>query len=85
MINVAFDGTIAKANNSPYNMIKLEEIELLLDLLNKTDSEIKKYLDDENNGKLRRSAYNLLTNKKQPLKEKINLLNHLKNILKESR
>jgi len=82
--HVAFDGTIAKANNSPYNIIKLKEIELLLDLLNKSHAEIKEYLDDKNNEKLRRSAYKLLTNKKQPLKEKVNLLTHLKKILKES-
>jgi transposase len=82
--HIAIDGTIIKSNNSPYNMIRPEEIDLLLDLLNHDEKYINDYLDDKNNDKLRESAYNLLVNKNQSLKEKIEFLNNLKDILKES-
>jgi len=83
--HIAIDGTIMKSNNSPYNMIRSEEIDLVLDLLNHDEKYIEDYLNNENNDKLRESAHNLLVNKKQPLKEKIEFLNNLKDILKESK
>ena len=82
--HVAFDGTIAKANNSPHNIIKLTDIELLLKLINSSIREIKNYLKDVNNPKLRKSAMNFLMNNKLSKKNKISFLNHLKDILEET-
>ena len=82
--HIAVDGTIARSNNSNYNIIKLEEIELLLNLLKLKSKEIDQYLKDKNREKLRRSAYNLLKNKNQSVDEKIDMLNKLKDILLES-
>lgn len=81
--HIAIDGTIIKANNSNYNIIKLKEIELLLNLLNQSTSEINKYLETEGKN-LRKSAYKLLKNKNKTRQEKIDLLKKLKNILLET-
>lgn len=82
--HIAIDGTIIKANNSNYNVIKLEEIELLLKLLNQNKSEINKYLKSDEGKNLRKSAYKLLKNKNKTQQEKIDLLKNLKDILLES-
>lgn len=65
--HIAIDGTIIKANNSNCNIIKLEEIELLLKLLNQKTEEINEYLKSDESKKLRQSAYNLLKNKNKYL------------------
>jgi len=82
--HISIDGTIARSNNSNYNIIKLNEIDLLLDLLKLKQKEIDEYLKDKNSVKLRRSAYKLLKNKNQTVDEKIDMLNKLKEILLES-
>lgn len=82
--HIAIDGTIIKANNSNYNIIKLEEIELLLKLLNQKNEEINEYLKSEDSKNLRRSAYKLLKNKNKSKQDKIQLLKKLKDILLKS-
>jgi hypothetical protein len=41
--HINIDRTIVKANNSSYNMIRLDEIDLCLNLLKLSEKEIKKY------------------------------------------
>jgi hypothetical protein len=82
--HLSFDGTIAKANNSPYNMIKLDEIDFCLNLLKLSEKEIKNYLNDKNNDKVRKSVYKILTDKNKSVEEKISFLNDLKSVLNES-
>ncbi|MCL2116730.1 MAG: IS1182 family transposase [Methanobrevibacter sp.] len=83
--HISFDGTIVKANNSPYNMIRLEEIELCLNLLKLSEKEIKEYLDDKNNDKVRESVYKILIDKNKSVEDKIIFLNDLKSVLTESK
>ena len=52
-------GTTIKTNNSNYNIIKIEEIKLILKLLNQSKSENKEYSENKNNPKLRKSTYRL--------------------------
>jgi transposase len=82
--HISIDGTIAKANNSPYNMIRLKEINFCLNLLKLGEKEIKKYLNDKNNDKVRESVYKILVDKNKSVKEKIHFLNDLKDVLNES-
>jgi len=82
--HISIDGTIAKANNSPYNMIRLDEINFCLDLLKLTKKEIKEYLENKNNDKVRESVYKILTDGKKSVEEKISFLNDLKDVLNES-
>ena len=60
-----FDGTIVKANNSPYNMIKPKEIDFCLELLKSGEKEVKEYLNDKNNDRVCGSLYKILTDKKK--------------------
>jgi len=82
--HVSIDGTIVKANNSSYNMIRLEEIDFCLDLLKLSEKKIKEYLNDKNNDKVRESVYKILIDKNKSVEEKITFLNDLKAVLKES-
>jgi transposase len=83
--HLSIDGTIVKANNSSYNMIKLDEIEFCLNLLKLSEKEIKNYLNDKSNDKIRESVYKILTDKNKTVKDKINFLNDLKEVLNESK
>ena len=54
--HVAIDGTVIKANNSNYNILKLEDIDLILDLLKLSSDDIDAYLKENKNDKIRKSA-----------------------------
>jgi hypothetical protein len=56
--------TIIKANNSNYNILKLEDIDLILDLLKLSSNDIDAYLKENKNDKIRKSAYDFLKNTK---------------------
>lgn len=77
--NIAIDGTIIKANNSNYNIIKAKEIDKLIKI-------VKKQYDTETiigkGYKLSKSAYRFLTNPHLTDKEKITKLQELKKELK---
>lgn len=78
---VEIDGTIAKANNSPYNVIKQDDIEKLIEILKNeytTDEIIDRGIE------LRRPAYKLLTNEKVSDYEKLEKLYKLQVQLRES-
>ena len=77
----AIDGTIIKANNSNYNIIKAKEIDKLIKIIRKqydTETIIEKGY------KLSKSAYRFLTNPKLTDNEKIKKLQELKKELKKS-
>lgn len=79
--HIAIDGTIIKANNSNYNIIKAKEIDKLIKIIKKqynTETIIEKGY------KLSKSAYRFLTNPKLTDKEKITKLQELKKELKKS-
>ena len=71
----AIDGTIIKANNSNYNIIKAKEIDKLIKIIRKqydTETILEKGY------KLSKSAYRFLTNHKLTDNEKIKKLEELK-------
>ena len=71
----AIDGTIIKANNSNYNIIKAKEIDKLIKIIRKqydTETILEKGY------KLSKSAYRFLTNPKLTDNEKIKKLQELK-------
>ena len=75
---IALDGTILKAFNSPFNILKMKDIKILL----KHFTEEK--LPDEEISDLRDSAQKFLHSNKLLDHEKIDVLNTLKEILEES-
>ncbi len=79
--HVAIDGTIIKANNSNYNIIKMKDIEKLLKLLPETldEEELK-----EAKKSLNRSAYKILTSIRMTNEEKIDYVKFLKSELEKS-
>ena len=83
--HVAIDGTVIKANNSNYNILKLEDIDLILDLLKLSSDDIDAYLKENKNDKIRKSAYDFLKNTKSSVEDKVSFLNKLKDVLFESK
>ncbi len=79
--HVAIDGTIIKANNSNYNIIKMKDVEKLLKLLPETldEEELK-----EAKKSLNRSAYKILTSIRMTNEEKIDYVKFLKVELEKS-
>ena len=79
--HIAIDGTIIKANNSNYNIIKAKEIDKLIKIIRKqydTETILEKGY------KLSKSAYRFLTNPKLTDNDKIKKLQELKKELKKS-
>lgn len=73
--HIAIDGTIKKAYNSPFNIIKEKDISLLMKhymVQELTKDEIKK---------LRRTARNFLKDKSKSDEEKVNILFHWRHLL----
>lgn len=75
--HVAIDGTIIKAYNSSFNVIRKTDVKKLLRILENED------YDEKVIKSLRRSAYNLLYSDMK-LKEKIDFLYHILEELKET-
>ena len=69
---IALDGTILKAFNSPFNILKMDDIDKLLNHFT------KEKLSDEEINDLRDSAQKFLLSKKLLDYEKIDVLNTLK-------
>lgn len=79
--HVAIDGTIIKANNSNYNVIKKDDLLKIKEIISKEYSEDK---IKEKDIKLGRAAYKLLLNDKMTDDEKLNYVDSLSNELKKS-
>ena len=76
---IALDGTFLKAFNSPFNILKMEDIDILIKHFTIEKLSEEEILD------LRLSAQNFLNSKNLKDDEKVEVLKTLKIILKESK
>ena len=76
--HLAIDGTILKAFNSPFNILKMKDIDLLI------KHYTKKELSEDEFNKLRESAQDFINNVNFTVDEKIEILKMLKEILENS-
>lgn len=77
--HIALDGTILKAFNSPFNILKMEDIYILIKHFT------TKKLNEEEIKELRESAIKFLESKNLNDSEKLSILKTLKEILEESK
>ena len=77
--HIALDGTFLKAFNSPFNILKMEDIDILIKHFTIEKLSEEEILD------LRLSAQNFLNSKNLKDDEKVEVLKTLKIILKESK
>ena len=77
--HIALDGTFLKAFNSPFNILKMEDIKILIKHFTKGK------LSNEEISDLRLSAQNFLNSKSLNDYEKLEVLKTLKSILEESK